>query len=43
VGELLAESMLSGNVHPLLQPFAVDRFERNAPVRENGIVLAVAS
>jgi sarcosine oxidase, subunit beta len=43
VGELLAQSILSGNVHPLLQPFAVDRFERNAPVRENGIVLAVAS
>jgi sarcosine oxidase, subunit beta len=43
VGELLAESILQGHVHPLLQPFAVDRFERNAPVREGGIVLAANS
>jgi hypothetical protein len=41
VGELLAISILSGNVHPILQPFSVDRFERNVPVIEGGIVLAV--
>lgn len=39
-GELLAASMVSGTLHPILQPFAIDRFERNAPVREGGIVLA---
>lgn len=41
VGELLATSIVSGTVHPLLRPFSVDRFDRNAPVVEGGIVLAV--
>lgn len=40
VGELLAQTILSGITHELLQPFAVDRFQRNAPVLEGGIVLA---
>jgi sarcosine oxidase, subunit beta len=40
VGELLAHSILSGTTHALLRPFSIDRFERNAPVREAGIVLA---
>ena len=43
VGELLATTILSGTVHPLLRPFAVDRFNRNAPVVEDGIVLAATS
>lgn len=41
VGELLATSLLHGTVHPILRPFSVDRFDRNAPVVEGGIVLAV--
>ena len=41
VGELLAASILSGTVHPILRPFCVDRFDRNSPVIEGGIVLAV--
>jgi sarcosine oxidase subunit beta len=41
VGELLAASILSGTVHSILRPFSVDRFDRNAPVIEGGIVLAV--
>ena len=40
VGELLAHTILSGKTHELLQPFSVDRFRRNAPVKEAGIVLA---
>jgi sarcosine oxidase, subunit beta len=40
VGELLAHAILSGTTHQLLQPFSVDRFRRNAPVVEAGIVLA---
>jgi sarcosine oxidase subunit beta len=40
VGELLAQTILSGTTHELLQPFSVDRFLRNAPVLEAGIVLA---
>ena len=40
VGELLAHTILSGATHELLQPFSVDRFRRNAPVLEAGIVLA---
>lgn len=39
-GELLARSMRSGRLDPILQPFAVDRFERRAPVPEGSIVLA---
>jgi len=42
VGELLAQSILERSVHQLLRPFAVDRFARNAPVVEGGIVLASA-
>ena len=41
VGELLAASILSGTVHSILKPFAIDRFDRHAPVIEDGIVLAV--
>jgi len=40
VGELLARSIVTGTVDSILQPFAVDRFDRNAPVVEGGIVLA---
>jgi sarcosine oxidase, subunit beta len=40
VGELLAQSIVTGTVDSILQPFAVDRFERNVPVIEGGIVLA---
>ena len=40
VGELLARSILLNAIDPLLSPFAVDRFDRDAPVREGGIVLA---
>jgi sarcosine oxidase subunit beta len=40
VGELLAQTILSGMTHELLKPFSVDRFRRNAPVLEAGIVLA---
>jgi sarcosine oxidase, subunit beta len=40
VGELLARSILSNAIDPLLAPFAIDRFDRGAAVREGGIVLA---
>jgi sarcosine oxidase subunit beta len=40
VGELLAWSILSNAIDPLLAPFAIDRFDRGAAVREGGIVLA---
>jgi sarcosine oxidase, subunit beta len=40
VGELLARSILSNTIDPLLAPFAIDRFDRGAAVREGGIVLA---
>ena len=40
VGELLAESLLSGHIEARLAPFAIDRFARGQPVREGGIVLA---
>jgi sarcosine oxidase subunit beta len=40
VGELLAKSIVTGTVDAILRPFAVDRFDRNAPVIEGGIVLA---
>jgi sarcosine oxidase subunit beta len=43
VGELLAQSILSGVTQEQLLPFAVDRFARNVPVREEGIVLAGAT
>lgn len=43
VGELLAQSILSGTTHELLKPFSVDRFQRNAPVLEAGIVLAASA
>jgi sarcosine oxidase subunit beta len=42
VGELLAKAILTGDVDSRIAPFAVDRFERGAPVREGGIVLAAA-
>jgi sarcosine oxidase subunit beta len=42
VGELLAEAILTGDIDSRIAPFAVDRFERNAPVKEGGIVLAAA-
>ena len=41
VGELLARSILSNAIDPLLAPFAIDRFDRGAAVREGSIVLAV--
>ena len=40
VGELLARSILSNAIDPMLAPFAIDRFDRGAAVREGGIVLA---
>jgi sarcosine oxidase subunit beta len=40
VGELLAKSILTNTLDPLLAPFAIDRFDRGAAVREGGIVLA---
>ena len=40
VGELLARSILSNTIDPLLAPFAIDRFDRDAAIREGGIVLA---
>lgn len=40
VGEVLAATILSGRTHVLLRPFCVDRFQRNSPVIEGGIVLA---
>lgn len=39
-GELLAKAIVSGEVDERMRPFAVDRFERNAPVVEPGIVLS---
>jgi sarcosine oxidase, subunit beta len=39
VGELLAESILTGKPEQRLAPFAIDRFARGAPIREGGIVL----
>jgi sarcosine oxidase subunit beta len=42
VGELLAHAILSNALDERLLPFALDRFARGAPVREGGIVLAVA-
>ena len=43
VGELLAEAILTGTIDARIAPFAVDRFERGAPVREGGIVLAATN
>jgi sarcosine oxidase subunit beta len=42
-GELLARAIVTGALDRRLEPFAVDRFDRNAPVREAGIVLAPSS
>jgi glycine/D-amino acid oxidase-like deaminating enzyme len=42
-GELLARAIHTGALDHRLVPFAVDRFDRNAPVRETGIVLAPSS
>ncbi len=39
-GELLAKAIVSGEVDERMRPFAVDRFERNQPVVEPGIVLS---
>ncbi|KRW57804.1 NAD(P)/FAD-dependent oxidoreductase [Pseudomonas sp. TTU2014-080ASC] len=39
-GELLAKAIVSGIVDERMRPFAVDRFERNQPVVEPGIVLS---
>ncbi|MGO9993567.1 MAG: NAD(P)/FAD-dependent oxidoreductase [Steroidobacteraceae bacterium] len=39
-GELLAGAILSGVLDPRILPFALDRFARNRPIREGGIVLA---
>ncbi len=43
VGELLAKAILTGDIDSRIAPFAVDRFERGASVREGGIVLAASS
>ncbi len=40
VGELLAAAVLGGSVDGRLTPFALDRFARNQPVVEGGIVVA---
>jgi sarcosine oxidase subunit beta len=42
VGELLAKAILTGDIDSRIAPFAIDRFERGASVREGGIVLAAA-
>jgi sarcosine oxidase subunit beta len=39
-GELLAAAIVNGVLDPKIQPFALDRFTRNRPIREDGIVLA---
>ncbi|MEB0204573.1 NAD(P)/FAD-dependent oxidoreductase [Pseudomonas sp. CCC3.1] len=39
-GELLAKAIVSGQVDERMRPFAVDRFTRNQPVVEPGIVLS---
>lgn len=39
-GELLAKAIVNGVVDERMQPFAVDRFLRNRPVMEPGIVLS---
>ncbi|MDC6378899.1 FAD-dependent oxidoreductase [Pseudomonas graminis] len=39
-GELLAKAIVDGEVDERVRPFAVDRFERNQPVVEPGIVLS---
>jgi len=39
-GELLAGAIVNGVLDPRIQPFALDRFARNRPIREGGIVLA---
>ena len=39
-GELLARALVTGVVDECMQPFAVDRFQRNCPVLEPGIVLS---
>jgi len=36
-GELLAKAMVTGVVDERMQPFAVDRFQRNCPVVEPGM------
>jgi sarcosine oxidase subunit beta len=43
IGEILANTILSGRTHALLRPFCVDRFQRNLPVVEGGIVLAATA
>jgi sarcosine oxidase subunit beta len=40
VGELLADAILGGRLDERLAPFALDRFMRNRPVIEGGIVVA---
>ncbi len=40
VGELLAAAILGDSMDPRLAPFALDRFEKNKPVAEGGIVVA---
>jgi sarcosine oxidase subunit beta len=37
VGRTLADTVASGEVHPLLRPFAFDRFERGALIDDAGI------
>jgi heterotetrameric sarcosine oxidase beta subunit len=39
-GELLAAAIVNGVLDPRIEPFALDRFLRNRPIREGGIVLA---
>lgn len=39
-GEMLAKALVSGVVDERMKPFAVDRFQRNCPVVEPGIVLS---
>jgi sarcosine oxidase subunit beta len=39
-GALLAQAIATGTIDERMRPFAVDRFERGAPVHEAGIVLA---
>lgn len=39
-GLLLAKAIATGEIDPIMAPFALDRFERGRPIAEAGIVLA---
>lgn len=39
-GDLMGKAIATGQIDDRMTPFAVDRFDRDKPVRELGIVLA---